>query len=343
MQIHFITIGFILTMFSCKRDIKIEADCYAENQDTIVANFEIKGISFVATSNPIDSNNIRPLLNIRSNWIAQMPFAFGQINSTQVTFDPINQWWGETDIGIITTTQLAKQAGIKTMLKPQIWISGSYIGAFTLSNESDWLAWENNYNNYILHFAHLADSLSIEMFCIGTELKLVVQNRPNYWNNLIDSIRAFYSGKLIYAANWDDYMYVPFWNKLDYIGIDGYFPISSSTTPSVKEIVKNWQSTISSISQYRSSQNKDVIFTEIGYKSVNACAYEPWNPTSTTLNLQAQANATQGFLEAFSCKAWFKGAFLWKWYPLHETSGGPTNKDYTPQNKPAEQIIKKAL
>jgi hypothetical protein len=272
-----------------------------------------------------------------------MPFAFGQLNDTQVTYDPLNQWWGETDAGIIVTTQLAKIKGIKTMLKPQLWISGSYTGAFTLSTESDWLSWENNYSNYILHFAHLADSLNIELFCIGTEMKLVVQNRPTYWNNLIDSIRTFYSGKLIYAANWDDYQQVPFWSKLDYIGIDGYFPISSAATPQVKDLVTGWQNTISSINQYRITQNKDVIFTEIGYKCVDACAHEPWNPTSTNLNIQAQASATQAFFEAFANKPWFKGAFLWKWYPKHETSGGMNNKDYTPQNKPAEVIIKKCF
>lgn len=343
MQIQLVIFSFLLAFSSCKKDSPIEMPCESTKKDTVVANFEIKGISYVATNNSIDSSNISPLLKVKCNWISQMPFAFGQLNSTQVTYDPINQWWGETDIGIITTTQLAKQKGIKTMLKPQIWIIGSYTGAFTLNNESDWLAWENNYSNYILHFAHLADSLNIEMFCIGTELKLVVQSRPIYWNSLIDSIKTFYSGKLIYAANWDDYKQVPFWNKLDYIGIDSYFPLSTATTPSVDEIVTNWQVTINDINQYRTAQGKEVIFTEIGYKSVDQCANEPWNPTSTTLNLQAQTNATQGFFEAFANKSWFKGAFLWKWYPKHETAGGANNKDYSPQNKPAEVIIKKCF
>lgn len=343
MQIQLVIFGFIFMLCSCKKDLPLETLCNSQTKDTVVANFEIKGISYVATNSPIDSSNITPLQNVKCNWISQMPFAFGQLNSTQVTYDPVNQWWGETDIGIITTTQLAKQKGIKTMLKPQIWINGSYTGAFSLTTESDWLIWESNYSSYILHFAHLADSLNIEMFCIGTELKLVVQNRPNYWNNLIDSIRTFYSGKLIYAANWDDYQQVPFWNKLDYIGIDAYFPLSTSTTPSVDEIVSGWYATITEIDQYRLTQNKDVIFSEIGYKSVDQCAHEPWNPVSINLNLQAQANATQGFFEAFANKPWFKGAFLWKWYPNHQTAGGLNNKDFTPQNKPAQTIISKSF
>jgi len=42
------------------------------------------------------------------------------------------------------------------MLKPQIWIGGSYTGAFTLTNEIDWLNWGNNYLNYIFNYARLA-------------------------------------------------------------------------------------------------------------------------------------------------------------------------------------------
>ena len=339
---HLNVLFCFLIFLSCRKDPSLVKECALEISDTVITNFEMKGISYVATNSAIDSTNITPLINVNCNWISQMPFAFGQVNSTQVSYDPINQWWGETDIGIITTTQLAKTKGIKTLLKPQLWFSGTYSGAFTLSSENDWLIWENNYRNYILHFAHLADSINIEMFCVGTELKLVVQNRPSFWSNLIDSIRSFYGGKLIYAANWDDYNLVPFWNKLDYIGIDGYFPISTLTTPPVEEIIKGWTTKLSVIDQYRISQNKDVVFTEIGYKSVDACAYEPWNPVSTGLNIQAQANAVRGFLQVFANKAWFKGAFIWKWYPKHESSGGNTDKDYTPQNKSTQIILKKA-
>jgi len=341
MNIILITILTLFAFTSCKKT-ETEKDL-TPIKDTVTADFEIKGISFVAINSPINNTNITPLENVGSNWIAQMPFAHGYSNSSTLKFNQNSLWWGETFEGIKITTALAKQRGIKTMLKPQIWIHNSYTGAFVLTNENDWQQWENNYQNYVLGYAHLADSIGIDMFCIGTELKLVVQNRPAFWNNLIDSIKTFYDGKLIYAANWDDYNLVPFWDKLDYIGIDGYFPLSTSTTPSVEELVANWQTTITTIDQFRISQNKDVVFTEIGYKSVDACAHEPWNPTSTTLNLQAQSNSYQAFFEAWANKPWFRGAFLWKWYPNHTNAGGSGNIDYTPQNKPAEFILKKCF
>jgi len=341
----FFVIPLAVTSAFCfyKNDGTIQAKGANKIKDTVIANFEIKGISFVATNFVIDSSNITPLKKVRCNWIAQMPFAFCQLNSSQVTYSVASQWWGETDAGVIKTTALCKEQNIKTMLKPQLWINNSYTGAFCLSNEQAWRKWEINYTKYILHFAHLADSLNIEMFCIGTELKFVVQNRPAYFNYLIDTIRSFYAGKLIYAANWDDYQDVPFWGALDYIGIDSYFPLSSATTPSVEELVKAWQKKISELEHFKTPLNKDVIFAEIGYKSVDQCAYEPWNPSSTTLNIQAQSNSLQAFFEAFANKTWFKGAFIWKWYPNHQSSGGLNDRDYTHQNKPSESIIRKCF
>jgi len=51
---------------------------------------------------------------------------------------------------------------------------------------------------------------------------------------------------------------------------------------------------------------------------------------STTLNIQAQSNSYHAFFEAPSNKKWFKDAFIWKWYPNHQSVRGLNNKDYTP-------------
>jgi hypothetical protein len=338
--------NIFICVYSCSKnaDVKLQTSLTAESKDTVVAKFDIKGVSFVAENWPIEEENISALERVNCNWIAQSPFAFGALNSPNLKFDPINSWWGESDLGVTTTTQLARIRGIKTMLKPQLWLRGSYTGDFTLSSENDWQIWEQDYFNYMMHHAKLANELNIEMLCIGTEMRLTIKNRPVFWNNLIDEIRKVYRGKLIYAANWDDYQEVTFWEKLDYIGINGYFPLSNSTTPSVAEIVKNWQPIINNIDNYRKNLNKEVIFTEIGYKSLDQAAYEPWNPISKTVNIQAQSNAFRGFFEAFANKkTWFMGAFLWKWYPKNETAGGLYDTDYTPQNKPSEKIIKKCF
>ena len=38
-------------------------------------------------------------------------------------------------------------------------------------------------------------------------------------------------GKLTYAENWDQYHKIPFWGKLDYVGIDVYFSLNQESIP----------------------------------------------------------------------------------------------------------------
>jgi hypothetical protein len=60
------------------------------------------------------------------------------------------------------------------------------------------------------------------------------------------------------------------------------------------------------------------------------------------VNLDAQKIAYEAIYEKFWSEEWFAGGFLWKWYDYHESAGGMNNKNYTPQNKPAEDAIRSA-
>ena len=274
------------------------------------------------------------------NWMSQMPFAFQRNGKPKIHYQHARQWWGESDDGIAVTTGFAKNNGIKIMLKPQIWMGGEYTGKMRLKSQEDWKTWENDYRDFILSYAHLADSLEHETFCVGNELHPSVKNRPAFWKELIDTIRSFYPGKLTYAANWDEYREVPFWDQLDWIGVNAYFPLSQKKTPTIKDLVGAWQEIIPRLKKFSDSIKVPVVFTEIGYKSVDSCAWEPWNPRSKTANQDAQLNAYKALFCAFSRHtSWFKGYFLWKWYPDVNKTDSRWDTDYTPQNKMAEKEI----
>lgn len=57
---------------------------------------------------------------------------------------------------------------------------------------------------------------------IRTECKTAVNLRPLFWESLIKSIRAEFKRVVSYAANWDNYQNIPFWDKLDFICIDAF-------------------------------------------------------------------------------------------------------------------------
>ena len=58
------------------------------------------------------------------------------------------------------------------MLKPHLWLTESrgWRAEIAMTNDADWAAWFKAYGEFILHHAREADSLDIEMLCIGTEL-----------------------------------------------------------------------------------------------------------------------------------------------------------------------------
>jgi hypothetical protein len=305
------------------------------------ADFSIQGVSMVAPVNPIDETAMQPIVNIHANSIALMPYAFCSAENPVIKYNHKGQWWGESDEGVIACIQLAHQKKLAVMLKPHLWIGhGIYTGAFKLHTEREWQLWEDSYREYILHFATIADSLKAELFCIGTELGATIKERPKYWNSLIDTLKQIYHGKLTYAANWDDYRNFPFWKKLDYIGVDAYFPLASEETPEVGSIIKGWQKHSKQLEKISAEQNRPVLFTEYGYRNVDNTTAEPWKENEGDQNDEAQENAFEAFYQSFAGKKWFAGGFVWKWYVDDDYHGG--NKiDFTPQNKAAEKVIEK--
>ena len=80
---------------------------------------------------------------------------------------------------------------------------------------------------------------NVELFCIGTELSFASQ-KTDKWKELIQKVKTSYDGKLTYAANWDNYKNIKFWDDLDFVGIDAYFPLSYTTKPDLEELKNGW-------------------------------------------------------------------------------------------------------
>jgi len=133
---------------------------------------------------------------------------------------------------------------------------------------------------------------------------------------------------------------VQFWDELDYIGIDAYFPLTQSSTPSVAELEEAWMVHKVAIEELSLDFNKPVLFTEFGYKSSAGCCKNPWEEDRDgAVDMRCQRNGYEALFATFWKEEWFAGGFLWKWFPDDENSGGVGNNRFTPQNKLAEQVI----
>ncbi|PKA98875.1 hypothetical protein B0O79_2569 [Flavobacteriaceae bacterium MAR_2009_75] len=305
---------------------------------------KINGVSFVASREAVAQEHVQEVMNIYANHAAVMPFGFiRNTENPEVVFDTERQWHGETKKGAKQYIELLHKNGIKVLLKPQIWIwKGVFTGSLEMKSEEDWQKFETSYEKFILNYAELASETKVDIYCIGTELEKFVTNRPEFWKELIVKIKKVYKGKLTYAANWDEYKRTPFWQDLDYIGIDAYFPLCEHETPTVAQCREGWQRHKPEIEQLSKSENKQILFTEFGYRSTDQTAWKPWlvDRHDNPVNMQGQVNATKAIFEEFWEEDWFAGGYVWKWFINHKESGGANDNRFTPQNKPAQDIIK---
>ncbi len=248
-----------------------------------------------------------------------------------------------SDRSLSHAIKTAKELGLTVMLKPHIDLIDKHDGSFWradigFNNDTDWARWFRNYRRVIIHYARLAERTGVEIFCVGTELSFTTQ-RNDEWVELIREVRKVFSGKLVYAANWDNFKNVRFWNELDYVGIDAYFPLSYSPDPTLEELKQGWRKWKNEIRDWHSTVNKPILFTELGYASTPSAHYAPWeggmqgNP-----DIDIQAMCYEAFFQTIWNEPWFAGVYWWKWNP-NIRSGGQYNRRFTPQNKPAERII----
>lgn len=296
----------------------------------------------------------------QAKWVAFIPEIILERETLKLRPDELNPNWGETQIGIFKGIKLAKENGFKVMLNPHIILSKTesgkkniltgkkikdktrgveWRGDFKAKNEADWKIWEKEYEQYILQLAHMADSFEVDILSVGAELRESAVKRPEYWRNLIQKIREIYSGKLTYSANWDEYDKITFWDDLDFIGVDTYFPVNLSNTPKTRKTIRNWRRISKKIKKKNQKFDRPILLTEFGYRSIEFAGRKPWlhDKGKDTSNLQAQVNLYEAFFRTFWKKDWIAGGFLWKWY-ADESEVKPT--DFSPQGKPALEVIK---
>jgi hypothetical protein len=303
-----------------------------------------KGVCWVGGREVVTEKELTALVTNNINWISQTPFAWQRdagSSSIRMNTNSDRVWWGESDDGISKTTELASKVGIKTILKPHLWVRDGWPGDIVMKSDTAWQNWFKNYEKFIVHYARLAQKNNIEIFCVGTELQQTTK-REKEWRTLIAKIRSVYNGKLIYAANFhEEYEHIKFWDALDYIGVQAYFPLAKNQQAPLSDLVKNWSEPLAAVERVHKKYNKPVVFTEIGYRSDADAAIEPWRwpqeASGIQISNEAQANCYQAFFKAAWNKSWLAGVYFWKWYPH-----GPRRMatlDFTPQGKPAEKVL----
>ena len=287
------------------------------------------------------TQSLDKMVDLGSNASCIVPYTFMR-NPRKASQIPIaNSAGGENDESIIHAARMSHKRGMSVVLKPQIWVGGgSWPGDIAMNSEEEWDLWFNEYYEWILHYAMMAEVHEIEVLCVGTEFAKATLQRPDDWRKLLKKIRAFYSGKLTYAANWgDEFEKITFWDEFDYIGLNCYYPLSKNQNASYKELQEGFELVVDKIERVYKKEKKPILFTEIGFRSIQAPWTEPHAEPNQQFNEKHQQLCYQIVFETIQGKPWCKGILWWK-FPSYLSYRGRENSSFSPNQKVVEKTIK---
>ncbi len=232
----------------------------------------------------------------------------------------------------------ARRAGLRTLVKPHVWVDRHWAGAVAPASEDDWKPWFDGYRTELVRLARIAAEERADAFCIGTELTRTI-NRPE-WSAVIEAVRAAFPGRLLYAAhNVEEAEIVPFWNRLDAIGVTLYPSLGKDGDRAFRRNVM--QRVADRLDALATRTARPVIVAEIGLRSAEGAAVAPWESAEereAKVALELQADVLSDWLQALDRPSVI-GVLIWRWFS-DPKAGGPLDTDFTVQNKPAENLLR---
>jgi hypothetical protein len=288
----------------------------------------LKGVSFAMRNSlehgyhsPAIARPLAALEALGTNAVSLMPFAFQRgADRPELSFRHDSPG-GETDIGLIYATRLARARGLHVLYKPHIWVGhDSWAGNIEMTTEQDWARWWRSYRRYVLHHALLARWAGADSFCVGVELSKTVL-REKEWRELIAAVRTFFPGPVTYAANWyGDLENVGFWDELDFIGVDAYFPLSSSPQAGRAELAKGARQIVDRFAATSRRWGKPILLTEVGFAAHKGAWVSP-HEEGGEYSEEDQALAYEVLFAALGRRPWLAGTFVWKAFSNGSDSG----------------------
>jgi hypothetical protein len=257
------------------------------------------------------------LKSLGVNWVSIHPYASIQRDGTVGArrFDPEHppEW-------ILRPIREAHERGMSILVIPHLAYWGSpwsWRGEIDFQDPAELERFFETYTAWIVGVARAAKDA--DGFSIGNETDRLVRCEAQ-WRALIERVRQETSARLTYAANFDAYRQVAFWDALDAIGVQAYFPLCEGADPTEEDLRRGWRDALVPMRELSRRTGKPVVCTELGYDISLEAAKRPWvsgrvrgEERGAAEKLQARCLAVA--LEEIGREPeWLRGAFLWKWF-----------------------------
>lgn len=247
----------------------------------------------------------------------------------------------------------AKKRGLRVVIMPIVLLDDPQGDEWrgTIKPRS-WDEWFKSYRDALVHFAWVAEGHHADVFILGSEL-VSAENKVDEWDSTIRVVRSVFKGLITYSSNWDHYTSVPFWRKLDLIGMNSYWDLAMHNgrhmdrkDVTVESIQRRWAEIQSDVLAFTKKQGKPLLLVEAGWCSMANAASEPWDYTqeSEPIDNELQRKLYEAFFKSWYGNPNLGGFMLWEWTPGDGGKGEMEDRrGYTPENKPAQQVAKEWL
>ncbi len=265
------------------------------------------------------TESLRDLRELGVEWVSIHPYA-GVDRSGRVSFQRA------ASTGYLQrAVEMAAREEVQLFWKPHLayWGSFEWRGAIDFGDdERRWQRFFTTYREFIVDQARFAESAGISVFSVGLEYEATTF-REREWRQILAAVREVYSGKVTYSANWDRLGQVPFWDAVDWIGVQAYFPLSALDDPSVEALEAGWEQPLRQLAELSRRYDKPVLFAEIGYDVSPDAAREPWrrNSRENEANRALQRRLMEVALRKIEPQPFIAGMFWWKWIPGQRHGG----------------------
>ena len=277
--------------------------------------------------------NLRDAADHGADWVT-VTSAWYQAKPRSSTMGP-EKWRTTAPESVAEVIGKARDLGLKVAVKPHLnSLDGTYRGDIAPRNLDLWF---RSYSHMMRRYAGLAERTGADQFVVGTELE-GVSGHERRWRRLIAEIRRRFSGELTYAANYDEVFRIDFWDALDFIGVDAYFPLAERGEPNVAELVEAWRKPLGRLERLHKRWKKKLLFTEIGYPSAESALRTPYEAKGAQ-DLGLQKHAMDAALTAISERPWIAGTAWWEWWSRASKLDEDDN-EFSVNRKPAADVLR---
>lgn len=257
------------------------------------------------------------LAGLGASWVAIHPYATVRADGS-LSWRPIDP--AAPPAWLARPVREAHARGLALLVKPHLAYWGSpfrWRGEIEFAEPAARERFWADYTSWMR--AVVAATEGADAVAVGTELDRMLGEETR-WRELIVELRELTPARLTYAANWDRVGEVGFWDALDWVGVQAYFPLCETEDPPREALQAGWRPVLEGLRALHRETGKPVVFTELGYDLSLVAARRPWEsgrvaeeavPAAAAL----QARCLEVGLEVLAAeRAWLRGAFLWKWF-----------------------------